>query len=238
VTTSDALPSPSAEVIQAATEFQWDGHSFEAGIGLAASGGGFRAMLFHAGAFMRLNELGLLSQTKRISSVSGGSIAAGYLGYVWDELRRNRFQNFKQFYVEPILAFSRQRIDVVNALTGALPWASAAEEIADSYDNHLFKNSTLQHLPNEPRFVFCATHLQTGVLWRFSKPYAGDYVLGRIDQPNVRIAQAVAASSAFPPVLSPLVLKLPRGSFSNWPNSQGPVPDAEIAVFRERVLFN
>jgi NTE family protein len=237
VTTSDALPSPSAEVIQAAAEFQWDGHSFEAGIGIAASGGGFRAMLFHAGAFMRLNELGLLSQTKRISSVSGGSIAAGYLGYVWDELRRNRFQNFKQFYVEPILAFSRQRIDVVNALTGALPWASAAEEIADSYDNHLFKNSTLQHLPNEPRFVFCATHLQTGVLWRFSKPYAGDYVLGRIDQPNVRIAQAVAASSAFPPVLSPLVLKLPRGSFSNWPNSQGPVPDAEIAVFRERVLL-
>jgi NTE family protein len=97
--------------------------------------------------------------------------------------------------------------------------------------------STLQDLPNEPRFVFCATNLQTGVLWRFSKPYAGDYVLGRIDQPNVRIAQAVAASSAFPPVLSPLVLKLPRGSFSNWPNSQGPVPDAEIAVFRERVFL-
>jgi NTE family protein len=237
VTTSDALPTASAQVTQAAAEFQWDGNGFEAGIGIAVSGGGFRAMLFHAGAFMRLNELGLLPRTKRISSVSGGSIAAGCLGYVWGELKRKTFQNFKQIYVEPIVAFSRQKIDVVNALTGALPWTSAAEEISDSYDNHLFKNSTLQHLPNEPRFVFCATNLQTGVLWRFSKPYAGDYVLGRIDQPNVRIAQAVAASSAFPPVLSPLVLKLPPGSFSNWPGGQGPVPDAEIAAFRERVLL-
>jgi predicted acylesterase/phospholipase RssA len=237
VTTSDALPIASAQVTQAAAEFQWDGNGFEAGIGVAASGGGFRAMLFHAGAFMRLNELGLPPRTKRISSVSGGSIAAGYLSYVWGELKQKTFQNFKQIYVEPIVAFSRQKIDVVNALTAVLPWTSAAEEIADSYDNHLFKNCTLPHLPNEPRFVFCATNLQTGVLWRFSKPYAGDYVLGRIDQPNVRIAQAVAASSAFPPVLSPLVLKLPPGSFSNWPGGQGPVPDAEIVAFRERVLL-
>ena len=89
MTTSDALPTASAQVVQAAAEFQWDGNGFEAGISVAASGGGFRAMLFHAGAFTRLNELGLLPRTKRISSVSGGSIAAGYLGYVWDELKRN-----------------------------------------------------------------------------------------------------------------------------------------------------
>ncbi|HQS49818.1 MAG TPA: patatin-like phospholipase family protein, partial [Xanthobacteraceae bacterium] len=44
---------------------------------LALSGGGFRAVLFHCGALMRLNELGVLSRITRISSVSGGAIANG-----------------------------------------------------------------------------------------------------------------------------------------------------------------
>jgi NTE family protein len=235
---SDALPAASAQVVQAAAEFQWDGNKFEAGIGIAASGGGFRAMLFHAGAFLRLNELGLLAQAKRISSVSGGSIATGYLACIWEALKLNGFKDFKQTYVEPVLAFSRQKVDVVDALTGALPWkSSAAEQVADSYDHYLFKQRTLQDLPDEPRFVFCATNLQSGVLWRFSKPYAGDYVVGRLDQPKLRLAQAVAASSAFPPVLSPLALKLPSGSFTSWASGQGPIPDSQIAKFRERVLL-
>ena len=49
----------------------------ESGIGLALSGGGFRAALFHCGAFCRLNELGYLQKLDRVSSVSGGSIPAG-----------------------------------------------------------------------------------------------------------------------------------------------------------------
>src|SRR5260221_663578 len=40
------------------------------GIALALSGGGYRAMLFHVGAILRLNEAGLLPRLKRISSVS------------------------------------------------------------------------------------------------------------------------------------------------------------------------
>jgi NTE family protein len=46
---------------------------------LALSGGGFRATLYHLGALKRLNELKYLSRFERISSVSGGSIAAGML---------------------------------------------------------------------------------------------------------------------------------------------------------------
>ena len=45
-------------------------------IGLALSGGGFRATLFHLGTLWRLNELGYLPKLDRISSVSGGSIGA------------------------------------------------------------------------------------------------------------------------------------------------------------------
>ena len=49
------------------------------GVGLALSGGGFRAMLFHLGSFWRLNELGMLPKLSRISGVSGGSLLLGRL---------------------------------------------------------------------------------------------------------------------------------------------------------------
>lgn len=48
-------------------------------IGLALSGGGFRATLFHLGAIRRLHELGILPNVTTISSVSGGSILNGFL---------------------------------------------------------------------------------------------------------------------------------------------------------------
>jgi NTE family protein len=59
----------------------------EDGMALCLSGGGYRAMVFHAGALWRLNELGLLKKLKRISSVSGGSITAGVLGMNWQKLQ-------------------------------------------------------------------------------------------------------------------------------------------------------
>jgi NTE family protein len=72
-------PSSAAKVVLDAATFQWSGGKLEPGIGIALSGGGFRAMLFHAGALARMNELGLLSRAQRISSVSGGSIVNGHL---------------------------------------------------------------------------------------------------------------------------------------------------------------
>lgn len=42
-------------------------------IGLALSGGGFRAAAFHLGVFRKLKELGLLWKIDVLSCVSGGS---------------------------------------------------------------------------------------------------------------------------------------------------------------------
>lgn len=222
--------------------FNWDGNMLEPGIALAMSGGGFRAMLFHAGALMRLNELGLLSKVRRISSVSGGSISAGHLAAVWRGLGSpgadGVFAEFKVKHVAPILAFSRNNFDVKNALVGLLPGFSAASQLAKSYEN-LLGTRTLQDIPDNPHFVFCTTNLQTGVLFRFSKPYAGDYVIGRLDKPKIRLSQAVAASSAFPPVLSPMKLALPEGSFTAWPTRSGiqSVSHGELAALRKRITL-
>jgi NTE family protein len=223
--------------------FGWDGNVLEPGIALAMSGGGFRAMLFHAGALMRLNELGLLSKVERISSVSGGSISAGHLAAVWHGLgspaANGVFAEFKAIYVAPILTFSRHNLDVKTALMGLLPGFSAAAQLAKSYEKYLFGTRTLQDIPDNPRFVFCATNLQSGVLFRFSKPYAGDYVIGRLNEPKISLSQAVAASSAFPPVLSPMELVLPEGSFTDWPTRSRiqSVSQHELAALRRRVVL-
>jgi predicted acylesterase/phospholipase RssA len=47
-------------------------------IGLALSGGGFRASFFHLGTLRRLAELGLLRRVEVLSTVSGGSIIAAH----------------------------------------------------------------------------------------------------------------------------------------------------------------
>ncbi|HKS29268.1 MAG TPA: patatin-like phospholipase family protein [Pyrinomonadaceae bacterium] len=47
-------------------------------IGLALSGGGFRASLFHIGVLAKLAELGLLHRVEVISCVSGGSIIGAH----------------------------------------------------------------------------------------------------------------------------------------------------------------
>src|SRR5215207_5885647 len=115
-----------AELVNA---FSWDGHGLEPGLAIALSGGGFRAMLFHAGALLRLNELGLLSRAARISSVSGGSLAAAFLASLWSELPSDSggsFINLREKFLAPLLDFSRRNLDLKNVLTGLLPGTTAA----------------------------------------------------------------------------------------------------------------
>lgn len=182
------------------------------GIALCLSGGGYRAMLFHGGALWRLNEAGVLKHVKRISSVSGGSITAAALGLAWKNLLfiEDVASNFCSAVVEPIRKMADRSIDARSILTGLLPAVTVSGQIAAAYDRVLFHGATLQDLPDDaqgPRFVINATNVQTCVLWRFSKPYMGDYRVGRWLKPRVRLADAVAASSAFPPVLSPSFLE-------------------------------
>ena len=178
----------------------------EEGTGLCLSGGGYRAMLYHVGALRRLNDMGLLPHLSEIASVSGGSITAAALALSWAKLKfdeNGRAENFEAEVAQPIVTFARIGIDVRAVVMGLLPWRTAADGIAEAYDRHLFHGATLQDLPDRPRFTFMATNLQTGSGWRFSKNYAADYRVGRILQPTFSLALVVAASSAFPPFLSP-----------------------------------
>jgi len=181
------------------------------GIGLALSGGGFRAALFHLGALRRLVELGILTKLDRISSVSGGSIIAGRLAEVWDDLGpQPDVATFERLVGDPIRDFCSQTIDVATALKAVVsPFASAADMLEKAYVEGLSIRKRLDELPKHPVFIFNATNMQSGRNFRFGKAYVGDWRIGLLPNPTLPVARAVAASSAFPPYFAPVVLAHP-----------------------------
>lgn len=194
--------------------------SQELNVGLAMSGGGFRATLFHLGSLWRLNELGCLRQLDIITSVSGGSIIAGLLAYNWNELTWQQESqgevaiNFREAIEAPLRNLCSRPIDLQAGLVGILsPFSSMSDELARAYDRYLFHGRTLQQLPEAepgktPRFIFYATSLQTGSGVRISRKYLADYKVGRIDHPDFRLSKVVTASSAFPPLFSPVIFRI------------------------------
>jgi NTE family protein len=182
------------------------------GIGICLSGGGYRAMLFHLGAFLRLYELGLLHKASRISSVSGGSITAAKLALEWHRLKSR--QDFFDHIIEPIRSVASTTIDVPAIVAGLVLPGRVADYVAFAYRRLLFGRATLQDLPVRPEFVINATNVETGTLWRFSRAMMADYKVGQIDRPTLRLASVVAASSAFPPFLSPYLLRVGPDDFS------------------------
>lgn len=193
------------------------------GMGLCMSGGGYRAMLFHVGALWRLMDSGKLFGLTRVSSVSGGSITAGVLALAWDGLASGGMAAFQHDVVAPLRALARVTIDERSIIGGIMLPGSIGHYVAGAYAKHLFGDKTLQDLPQAPRFIFNATNLETGTLFRFSRREIRDWRVGKIAAPKVRIADAVAASSAFPPILSPFILDVAPVDFD--PPQPGEIGD-------------
>lgn len=181
--------------------------------GLALSGGGYRATLFALGSLWRLNEAGLLKTLRRITSVSGGSITLGHLARNWKNLDFNRqgiAGNFQEIIANPLQEFCSHGLDVKAGVTGLLsPFDTIGGKIAKAYDERLFHGTLLKDLPSGrgiPEFILYATNYDTGSSVRLSKQSVYDYKLGEAPSTTISLAQAVGASSAFPPILSPVIL--------------------------------
>jgi len=193
--------------------------------GLALSGGGVRALLFHYGALLRINELGHLREIDRISSVSGGSWAAGFLACVWKRLEwdgTGRATNLEGLLGPMVMRLASLPLDVPIVALGIIPGVSPANILARILDRVFFRGMTLQDLPapgEGPRFVFNTTDLATGTDFRMSRPYMGSYRLGLVRNPTTKVATAAAASAAFPPLISPLVLRLDPDQFEDVPGA-------------------
>lgn len=170
-------------------------------IGLALSGGGFRAAAFHLGTFRALHERGLLWKLDLLTCVSGGSIAGAFLAAHWGEDESlDRLEHYLR----------TSSIAVASVIGGVLdPFASRLDKLAASYEGDLYGKRTLGSLSAAPRLYLNATNLASGNLFFFvtgggGPAEMGEWELGVAPAHGFRLSRAVAASSAFPPVFPPL----------------------------------
>ncbi len=190
---------------------------------LSLSGGGYRATLFALGSLWRLNELGLLKKFNRITAVSGGSIALGYLALYWNKLIFNDdvAKNFKEVIVEPLQKFCSEDLDIKTAISGLLsPWDTVGDKVTEIYDNKLFHNALLGDIPKGdgiPEFIFYATNYATGSSVRMTQSSISDYKLGEASFKNISLAKVITASSAFPPIFSPIIFNTSKW---NWKKTE------------------
>jgi NTE family protein len=207
----------------------------QAGVALCLSGGGYRAALFHLGSVWALKRAGVLPTLDRIASASGGSILAGLLAVKWREVAAeptDQDQIFRREVVDPLFSLTDSTLDISTSVMRLIRLHTLFDPLVYALDRHLYNRATLQQLPDRPRFVINATNVQSGALWRFMKPRMRDWRVGDVPNPNVRISHAVAASAAFPPFLSPFILKTDPRSFLSDSGK-----DLAIDKFRKRIVL-
>ncbi|MCI0625080.1 MAG: patatin-like phospholipase family protein [Acidobacteria bacterium] len=190
-------------------------------LALCLSGGGFRATFFHLGVVRLLHELDCLKRVTHVFSVSGGSILAAHLGLNWSAYtsgREDAFQNLS----DALVRFGRDDLRGRIIRRWALLQARAST-LQRQYDA-FFKGARLRELPPLPTFHFLTTSMTTGRLCAFSRDaflvVHEDGHVASFPAEAQPIAQAVAASSAFPPLFPPLKLDLP-----DLPRAQFPMAE-------------
>lgn len=196
-------------------------------LGLALSGGGFRASLYHLGLLRFLRDAGILAQVTHITSVSGGSIIAAHFALNWD--RYNGSAGEFDAAASEFLSFIR--LDVRNRITRRFPLTVPVRWVRKllgqsnrkltrtglleyHYQRYLYGDTSLFELPQTPQLHLLSTNLNEGCLCSFSRhgllmarPQPGHtYYIDRIHVGLATVAMAVTASSAYPGFFPPLEL--------------------------------
>ena len=182
-------------------------------LALAFSGGGFRASLAALGVLRFLADAGLLGRVRYLSSVSGGSVAHGMFARHYAELEQEGFTSeaLDRLVIEPFIArISKQSLiwALILNLWKLIGPKTRTQLLADTFADWFYGPQPLEELSRHCRFVFNAADLTTGVRFGLERDVFGDYVLGRrtTNGSGLRLADAVAASAAFPGALAPLTL--------------------------------
>lgn len=187
-------------------------------IGVAVSGGGFRATAFGLGCMRALRDTGLLASVEVISGISGGSLLTALYAYGPED-----FAEFDAMTVE-LLRGGLQRALVRRALAPAamarnliaagrvlvprrrrtlprLRTANRTDALRDELAHRAFGDRTLDQVTH-PHLatVITATDLRTSNAVRFGSLRSSCSAYGTIAEP-VTVAEAVAASAAFPLLL-------------------------------------
>src|SRR6267378_490613 len=186
---------------------------------LAFSGGGTRAAALSYGVLEELARTEIVWEGKRrrlldevdlISSVSGGSFTAAYYALYGDRI----FTEFDQKFLSRNI--QRQMFwrfcSPLNWARLASPWFSRSDLVAEFYDRQLFHGKTFGDLMERNRRPFLsieATDMSLGGGFEFTQDRF-DFLCS--DLSTFPVARAVAASAAFPILLSPVTVNNYAGS--------------------------
>ena len=151
--------------------------------GLALSGGGFRATLYHLGVIRCLRDAGVLPRITHITTVSGGSILGAHLALNWDRYCGEPEQ-FDEAAAE-IIRFVQ--LDVRNRIVRRFPFGMVGNGFRTAvrmrpvrqwtrpglleryYERSLFGDTPLSQLPDSPRLHILSTNLSEGCLCSFNQ---------------------------------------------------------------------
>jgi len=202
-------------------------------IGLAFSGGGFRASSFSLGVLSYLNEVSvgnvsLLSKVYALSTISGGTIAgARYaLGIKNGESFNTIYWSLYDFMSDTdLIGISLNNLVSKKEKDDSRP-KSLITAFADAYDLHLFNKEKFGILQDESNPIhlknisFNATEFQNALQFRFQttekikNPYPDEPERGIIGNhyyripeeiaKDIRMADILAASSCFPGGFEPI----------------------------------
>ncbi|MDA8745146.1 patatin-like phospholipase family protein [Rubripirellula amarantea] len=189
-------------------------------IALAFSGGGVRATVFHLGVLARLAREDLLGKVKMISSVSGGSLAAGLVfarsGNRWPGSAEYLHDIVPQIH-HLLTSRNLQRSFALKSIM--FPWRLAsgrAAVLGDELERQWQIGGNLADLPLSPRWIINATCYQTGKNWRFQRDVMGDYQTKYVQNPEFPLSHALASSAAVPGLIGPLIVKSKRYDWTEY----------------------
>ncbi|WP_030843554.1 patatin-like phospholipase family protein [Streptomyces sp. NRRL S-475] len=182
-------------------------------VALALSGGGFRATLAALGFVRLLADTGLLSRLRYSSSVSGGSIANGCLATAWPALRRENFTTgaVDELLVAPVVDRVSSRSlkrALLRGMWRTIGPSTRTDLLARRLDEWFLRETELEHLDPEVRWIVNAANQTTGVRFTFERDVYGDYTIGLAPTAGtgLRLSRAVSASAAVPGAFPPVVL--------------------------------
>ena len=193
-------------------------------IGLAFSGGGYRAAAYHIGVLRTLHRLGILDKVDVISSVSGGSIIAAYfalhLSDGYDEFERSFIEKLQHSVVKKVYWTGIVTILIAVSLFLVLPFFISFfanllflcvavvlfyyqyrvlpwnKFIEKQYSKHFFGDAKLKDLPERPLVAINATDVETGTLFTFSRAKMSCYKYAYAIEPTIFHGEEFPVSKA------------------------------------------
>lgn len=192
-------------------------------IGLALSGGGTRAIVFHLGLLKALAEKGLWSDITYLSTVSGGSLCVALVmacnANAWPD--EETFLNNTLPRIQKMLTAPQWKaIQTYLFWLGLLFTGVRANFLAFLLEKLWGIKGDLSELPETPRWAINCTCWDTGKNWRFERRRMGDYKTQYVLSPHFPIAKAVAASAGVPWLIGSLKIKTSQFQWHKFERDQ------------------